>query len=329
MQTEHDARPAPLTPADCDLREFQFMPLDVLRLRDSDIAVMVTGEEFRSAVMLWCAAWHQVPAGSLPNDDRSLANLAGLGRAVVEWMKVKEGALRGWVECSDGRLYHAVVCEKARDSWDSKLQHAYDKLADRLRKLNKKREESGLSSIACPPFDEWKSMGRPLESDLIPTESGIASAGKSQNSVGKVGGIPLEKALKGEGQGEYKRTPHTPRGGKAESEDKVGKSKRSAIGLPAYLQACREAGTKSVPEGDPVFAYAAQAGIPLEFLRLHWLEFKARYSDPGAKRYKDWPNVHRKSVRGNWFKLWFIAPNGDVVLTTVGEQARRVHGEAA
>lgn len=210
--------PQPLTPADCDLRSFQFMPLDVVRLRDSDIAVMVSGEEFRSAVMLWCASWHQVPAGSIPTDDRSLALLAGYGRAVAEWLKVKAGALRGWIECSDGRLYHPVVCEKARSSWDEKLSYEYDKLVDRLRKLNKKREESGLPSIAWPSFDDWKSMGRPLESKLVPMEKKQDSGGKqidSGGSDGGSGGIPPEKALKGEvreskGKGEDK-TVGTPK----------------------------------------------------------------------------------------------------------------------
>lgn len=32
------------------------------RLRDSDIATKAKGDEFRCAVLLWCAAWHQVPA---------------------------------------------------------------------------------------------------------------------------------------------------------------------------------------------------------------------------------------------------------------------------
>ncbi|NOV24180.1 DUF1376 domain-containing protein [Cupriavidus necator] len=204
--------PEPLTPADCDLRDFQFMPLDVVRLRDSDIAVMVSGEEFRSAVMLWCAAWHQVPAGSLPNDDRSLASLAGYGRAVGEWLKIKEGALRGWIKCADERLYHPVVCEKARESWDSKLQHAYDKLVDRLRKLNKKREESGLPSVVWPSFDEWKSMGRPLESKIVPAEKKHDSGGTKPPSAGfedYSDGTPPEKALKGQvregtGKGEVK-----------------------------------------------------------------------------------------------------------------------------
>lgn len=31
--------PEPLTPPDCDLRDFAFMPLDVARLRDSDLAI--------------------------------------------------------------------------------------------------------------------------------------------------------------------------------------------------------------------------------------------------------------------------------------------------
>jgi hypothetical protein len=29
---------APLTPSDCDLTDFAFMPLDVARLRDSELA---------------------------------------------------------------------------------------------------------------------------------------------------------------------------------------------------------------------------------------------------------------------------------------------------
>lgn len=106
-------KPEPLTPADCDLRDFAYMPLDVVRLRDSETAALLTPGEFRAAILLWCAAWHQVPAASLPNDDRLLAMLAGFGRYRRGWSKVKEGALRGFIECKDGRLYHPVVAEKA------------------------------------------------------------------------------------------------------------------------------------------------------------------------------------------------------------------------
>lgn len=109
--------PDPLLSDEVDLRDFPFMPLDVVRLRDSDLAARSTAEEFRAAVFLWCASWHQIPAASLPDDDNVLARLAGFGRGVKDWMKHRKGALRGWMKCSDGRLYHPVVSEKANEAW--------------------------------------------------------------------------------------------------------------------------------------------------------------------------------------------------------------------
>ncbi len=98
------------------------MPLDVARLRDSEIAALDNAEAFRAAVMSWCAAWHQIPAASLPNDDSALCRLLGYGRDLRTWKKLRAaGALRGWVECSDGRLYHFVVAEKAMGAWIEKL----------------------------------------------------------------------------------------------------------------------------------------------------------------------------------------------------------------
>lgn len=112
----------PLIPAHVDLRDFPFMPLDVARLRDSSIVDDVDGEEFRAAILLWCAAWHQVPAGSLPDEPRQLAKFAGYGRVISEWEKVATGAMHGWVKCSDGRWYHPVVCEKALEAWEKKSE---------------------------------------------------------------------------------------------------------------------------------------------------------------------------------------------------------------
>lgn len=96
------------------------MPLDVVRLVDSDLAALSTGEEFKAAVLLWCKAWHQVPAASLPDDDRMLAHLAGFGRDIKAWKKVREVALRGFERCDDGRLYHPVIAEKVNDALAAK-----------------------------------------------------------------------------------------------------------------------------------------------------------------------------------------------------------------
>jgi len=107
----------PPVPPDCDLRDFPFLPLEVRRLLDSDLFALSSGEEFKAAVALLCKAWQQIPAASLPDDDRVLAHLSGAGR---RWPKVKTMALRGFVKCSDGRLYHPVLTVKALDAWERK-----------------------------------------------------------------------------------------------------------------------------------------------------------------------------------------------------------------
>lgn len=109
--------PNPLTPADCNLRDFPFMPLEVKRLLTSETWILGTGDERAAAITLWLESWHQIPAASLPADDRMLGHLS----QSKNWKRVKEHALRGWVKCADGRLYHPVVAEKVLEAWVSKL----------------------------------------------------------------------------------------------------------------------------------------------------------------------------------------------------------------
>lgn len=111
--------PAPLVTADVDLKGMDFMPLDTVALLDSDLYSLATGEQFKAAVTLWCRAWRQVPAGSLPNDEKLLAEFSG---ARSRWSKVRDVALRGFILCSDGRLYHSIVCEKVRIAWRARLK---------------------------------------------------------------------------------------------------------------------------------------------------------------------------------------------------------------
>lgn len=107
-----------MVPTDCDLRGLSSMMLD-LGLLTSDLAALSTGEEFKAAVLLYGATYEQVPAGSLPNDDRLLAFLSRTGTL---WPQVRDMALRGWVQCSDGRLYHAVTADKVLHAWIGRLK---------------------------------------------------------------------------------------------------------------------------------------------------------------------------------------------------------------
>lgn len=102
--------PEPPVPADADLRHMPGYMLDVQSLLGSDLAALGDPAANWFALLTWCAAFHQVPAGSLPDDAPTLAYLVRLGRDVRTWKKMREkGAMRGWEKHSDGRLYHPVV----------------------------------------------------------------------------------------------------------------------------------------------------------------------------------------------------------------------------
>ncbi|MBU2741466.1 YdaU family protein [Acidithiobacillus albertensis] len=111
----------PLTPKDCDLRSCPSMPVDIRWLMDSEMVVNTNGEAFRAAMLLILASWHQLPAGSLPNDDKQLGLLAGYGRFFKAFQKVKESALQDWILCSDNRWYHPEIAEVVLRVWTEKL----------------------------------------------------------------------------------------------------------------------------------------------------------------------------------------------------------------
>lgn len=135
--------PAPMVPVDVDLKGFSGFMLDVNRLLASELVALGTPEECWAAVMLWCRAWQQSPAGSLPDDDRVLAAFSGAG---ARWKKVRQMALRGFVKCSDGRLYHPVLCEEVMEAWKKRQGYRADQ--ERLKKWRAERKGNGKQTHA-------------------------------------------------------------------------------------------------------------------------------------------------------------------------------------
>lgn len=176
MTTDTPALPAPLVPAEVDLRDFAYLPLDVLRLRDSDLACVEDAEVFRCAVLSWCVSWHQVPAASLPDDDTLLARLLGFGRDVKGWKRIRAaGGLRGWIACSDGRLYHAVVAEKARDAWAAKQsQRSRTEAARKAREAARQSQSHGLQ----------QSLSQTRETSVAETVTASKGEGREGKGIG-------------------------------------------------------------------------------------------------------------------------------------------------
>ena len=134
------------------------MPLQVARLRDSDLAAEEEPEACWYAVLLWAASWHQLPAGSLPDNDTVLMRLVGLGRDKKTWAKFKTGAMRGFILCSDGRFYHPVVAEQVNEAWDGKVRQRHRTFCAAVRKHN---ERNPKNKVESPSFEEWDALGRP------------------------------------------------------------------------------------------------------------------------------------------------------------------------
>ena len=160
------------------------MPLHVARLRDSDLAAEGHPEGCWYAVLLWSASWHQLPAGSLPNNDAVLARLCGLGRDVRTFRKRRDDALRGFVLCSDGRLYHPVVAEQVVSAWQGKLEQRWRTECARIKKANQRNG----TDLPSPTLEDFLSS--------------YCKADVPALSLGTEPPVPEDEASKRKGQGE-------------------------------------------------------------------------------------------------------------------------------
>lgn len=176
-------RPAPLTPPGCDLRDFPKLMIDVPRLFASGFNATASRNPLAWMIghKLWYRSWHQVPAGSLPADEDELCHLAELGFDIKSFQKAKKLAMRGWVECDDGRLYHPVVCEAALESWQEKLRQ---RLSSGIG--NEKRWK--VSFDAAPVAADLRSLIACMER-LNPQSKSIMKARKSLSGI--EGGVPV------------------------------------------------------------------------------------------------------------------------------------------
>lgn len=145
MSVSAEPPPAPLVSPDTDVRDLDGFMLNVERMLASELWALSSGDEFKAAFALWMRAWKQFPAGSLPDDDRVLAAFSGAGN---KWAKVRAMALRGFVKCTDGRLYHRVLAAEAMRSYGWKMTSRKKREADaeRLRKWRASHAETPVDT---------------------------------------------------------------------------------------------------------------------------------------------------------------------------------------
>src|SRR5207253_3231529 len=127
----------------------------------------------------------------------SMALAEALDQAEVKaWKKVRNAALRGFVKCADGRLYHSVVSKVALTSWFAKLQQRYTTECGRL----KKQAQRHRTEYSQEPFTLWitrcfpdtlpfVSKGQP---DAVPEDDPRMSSGQSPSVPGNPAPIEVK-----------------------------------------------------------------------------------------------------------------------------------------
>ena len=165
--------PDPFVPSDVDLRDFAFMPVDIGRLFNSGFHARSTDAEWRAGMTLWLKSYHQVPASSLPDDDVELARLAEFGKDMRAWKKVRDGALRGWTKCGDGKLYHRTVAEKALEGWIEKLAQRKSSGAGNAKRYG--------HTFDSEPIDVAIALSRVLLAALNPQSRLLAKRGSKSS----------------------------------------------------------------------------------------------------------------------------------------------------
>ena len=118
---------------------------------------------------------------------------------------MRDGALRGWIRCSDGRLYHPVIAEKAIDAWNSKLDQRWRTECSRIKKHADRHD----MELPRPTFEAWVSAGCPAGHRLpVPEDNGQVSPGTKKN-------VPRETHSKGQGERQGQGQIEIPSGAKA------------------------------------------------------------------------------------------------------------------
>lgn len=165
-----------------DVRCLPYMPLHIERLRRSKAWLRCKRRpEMAFYLMnLWMRAWHEVPAGSIEDDDDVLSDAAMC--SPEEWERLKADVLQGW-ELHDGRWHHHVVTELAAEGLEK--VEASRKRTEAARQARQQNRASSATTDAASSVTEnvtddaaedvtlsnKKIKGREEESYSLPSEA--------------------------------------------------------------------------------------------------------------------------------------------------------------
>lgn len=160
-----------------------------------------------TALILWCESMRLDPAGTLPDDDLELAQLAKYGADIEAWRDVRDLALHGWRRCYvdvDGEtvtmLGHPIIAKNAADmmkrSKGRKAGQEIGRLHQRRTRVRKKLADLKVRKAIQESPQVVDQIAEFLgEQDLYVTAENVRMAlqhvvGFSENVTPFIGGKP-------------------------------------------------------------------------------------------------------------------------------------------
>ena len=312
--------PQPLTPADCDLRGYEFMPLFGHRLFSSQLNEEATDAEFRACITLWWSAWQNCPAGSVSSSDAVLARVVGYGKDVRAWLKAKKIVLHGFVLCSDGRLYHPIICEAAVKAYESRLKASKTREADRER------------------LRKWR-LNRDSEQTAKPSDTSDGNDGQPNNETRDE--APFETDHETRFETSDKRVRDEMRGDKRRKEREeppyAPPAETFASPPAAQPKTRRKAGSHLSPDWMPTLderRYAIDRGLDADAIALDFRDYWIGHGKPMADWLRTWQRWCREAETRQARRViphrsnGFLSVSTDSILDRIEADRRREEANA-
>ena len=254
-----------------------YMPLQIDRLRRSKawLRCKRNPEIAFYMVNLWMRSWHEIPAGSIEDDDDVLADAARC--SPEKWDELKDDILQGW-ERRNGRVWHSTVTEIATES-ETKLRRNKRRTEAARETLEQKRHSSVTKGADTADDHSTETVTEPVTAASVKPPQGSASVTEPVTETVDAPTESVTDTVTGhEGKGRE--------GNRREDKEAIA-SKARGTRLPADF---------ILP--DEWRQHAASRGLPesrinheAEQFRNHWL---ADASSKGVKR--DWAAAWRTWV---------------------------------
>jgi hypothetical protein len=189
--------PSPLVPPEVSMGGNDWFPLYHRRLRKSRWWRIASDVARSRNVDLWCHAFEETPAGSLPDDDLELAEAAGFGRDITSFQALKAEIMAPWLLCADGRWYHPALCEVVLEAWertserrrkDRARQAAWRASQPRGAPLGVTRDDPALSRVTTPEVTHEGAT----QTDRQDRKDSVASASPLATVEGGKGSKPAQ-----------------------------------------------------------------------------------------------------------------------------------------